>query len=193
MASNLSVGSSVVVNRPSTGSPDPRQLPFGSGHQAPVSGRLCGTISGGADHHVPVSRCLSTTGIRFSGHPSPAEEFNLPHGRPTRPAGLDLDGIVTFRTSKMRSDWAPPSTPGRRCSPGLIVPLASACRFSTASPAHPATTSHLRGSTMTRRRRGFTHVRPPDLPLACGPRMEREPLGLEPRAPHPMRLIQASE
>src|SRR5215207_1244311 len=34
MASNLSVGSSVVVNRPSTGSPDPRQLPFGSGHQA---------------------------------------------------------------------------------------------------------------------------------------------------------------
>src|SRR5690349_6151872 len=34
MASNLSVGSSVVVNRPSTGSPDPRQHPFGSRHQA---------------------------------------------------------------------------------------------------------------------------------------------------------------
>jgi hypothetical protein len=32
----------------------------------------------------PVSRCLSATGIRFSGRPAPAAEFSLPHGRPTR-------------------------------------------------------------------------------------------------------------
>jgi hypothetical protein len=32
-----------------------------------------------------VSCCLSATGIRFSGHPHPAEGFRLPHGRPTEP------------------------------------------------------------------------------------------------------------
>jgi hypothetical protein len=32
----------------------------------------------------PVSRCLSATGIRFSGRPAPAAEFSLPHGRPTK-------------------------------------------------------------------------------------------------------------
>jgi hypothetical protein len=33
---------------------------------------------------------------------------------------------------------------------------------------------------MTRRQRGFTYVRPPDLPLTCDPRVERGPLGLNP-------------
>jgi hypothetical protein len=33
---------------------------------------------------------------------------------------------------------------------------------------------------MTRRHRGFTHVRPPDLPLTCCSRMERNLLGLNP-------------
>jgi hypothetical protein len=32
---------------------------------------------------------------------------------------------------------------------------------------------------------GFTQVRPSGLPLACDPRIEREVLGLEPRASHP--------
>src|SRR5215203_3235148 len=106
MASNLSVGSS-VVQPPLHRLTRPASAPFRVRAPGPVSGRLCGTVGGGADHHVPVSRCLSATGIRFSGHPSPTEEFNLPYGRPTRPGGLDLDGIVTFRTSKIRSDWAP--------------------------------------------------------------------------------------
>jgi hypothetical protein len=50
-----------------------------------VSGRLCGTVGGGADHHVPVSRCLSVTGIRFSGRPSPAGE---PEGDPPLPQAV---------------------------------------------------------------------------------------------------------
>jgi hypothetical protein len=40
IASNLSFGSGVVVIGSPTGSPDPRQHPFGSGHQ-PVSGQSC--------------------------------------------------------------------------------------------------------------------------------------------------------
>jgi hypothetical protein len=55
-----------------------------------------------------------------------------------------------------------------------------ACRFPAASPARPATTSHLRASTMTRQHRGFTCVHPPSLSLARDPRMERGPFGLNP-------------
>ena len=180
MASNLSLGSSVVVNRPSTGSPDPRQRPFRSGHR-PVSGRLCGTAGGGADHRVPVSRCLSAAGIRFSGHPV-ARWGIQPSSRSAYRAQRRPDpvGVATFRTRKMRPDWVPPRPRDGGAHPAASTPSAGACRFSTASPPHPATTSHLRGSTMTRHHRGFTHVHPPGLPLTRGPRMEREPFGLNP-------------
>ena len=51
----------------------------------PVSGRLCGnSLAEEPAATFPVSRCLSATGIRFSGRPAPAAEFSLPHGRPTR-------------------------------------------------------------------------------------------------------------
>ena len=40
--------------------------PFRARAPGPVSGQLSGTASGGASHHVPVSCCLSATGIRFS-------------------------------------------------------------------------------------------------------------------------------
>jgi hypothetical protein len=71
-----------LLHRVVTGSPDPRQRPFRP-EQRLVSGQLSGTVSGGAD---PLSRfpaALSATGIRFLGHPAPAEEFGLPHGRLT--------------------------------------------------------------------------------------------------------------
>ena len=38
---------------------------------------------GGAGPAAPVSCCLSATGIGFLGHPAPAGELSLPHGRPT--------------------------------------------------------------------------------------------------------------
>jgi hypothetical protein len=80
--SNLPFGSSAIVISLSTGSPDPRQHPFGS-QQRLVSGQLYAATGGRADLFATLSCCLSAAGIRFSGHPSPAEEFGLPHGRPT--------------------------------------------------------------------------------------------------------------
>jgi hypothetical protein len=38
---------------------------------------------GGAGPAVPVSCCLSAAGLGFLGHPAPAGELSLPHGRPT--------------------------------------------------------------------------------------------------------------
>jgi hypothetical protein len=82
VAPNLSFGSGVFDHHFSTGPPDPRQHPFRSGNE-PVSGQLCGTVSGGADLVVPFSCCLSVAGIGFSGHPLPAGDLGLPCGRLT--------------------------------------------------------------------------------------------------------------
>lgn len=106
--------------RPSffTGSPGPRQHPFGSG-QLPLSGRLCGTIGGGADHAVPSSRFLSAAGIRFLDRPVPAGELGLPRGRRTgHQQWPDPVGVVTLRTYEMRPGWVPPLLRERRCPHG---------------------------------------------------------------------------
>ena len=51
----------------------------------PYPAGYAGTAGGGAGIALfPVSRCLSATGIRFSGRPAPAAEFSLPHGQPTK-------------------------------------------------------------------------------------------------------------
>ena len=64
---------------------------------------------------VVVSRCLSATGIRFSVILYPPGNWallivGLPARRP------DLDGVTTFRTSELRSGWAPSVPRGQRCS-----------------------------------------------------------------------------
>ena len=151
-----------------------------SGRAVPVSGRLSGTTSGGADHHAPVSRCLSAAGVRFLGHPVPAGELGLPHGRPTGACAPDPNGVSTFHTSEIRPGWVPPIPRGRRCPPDWrSISPTGACRFSTASPA-PRCNNPSAGLTMTRHHRGFTRVHPSGLPLACSSRMEREPLGFYP-------------
>ena len=82
MASNLPFGSGVCSLLSSAGPPDPRQRPFRPG-QPPLSGRLCGSHWRRSQPMVPVSRCLSAAGVRFSGLPAPAGELCLPHVRPT--------------------------------------------------------------------------------------------------------------
>jgi hypothetical protein len=52
IVSNLSFGSGVVVIGSHTGSPDPRQHPFRSGHR-PYPASYAGTTGGGAGHSCP--------------------------------------------------------------------------------------------------------------------------------------------
>jgi hypothetical protein len=75
----------------------------------PLSGRLCGNRwQEEPAPMVPVSRCLSATGVRFSGRPAPAAELRFPYGRPTkRNFHLDLNGIVTFHMRQIRPGWMP--------------------------------------------------------------------------------------
>src|SRR5215211_5551303 len=98
-------------------------------------------------HAVPVSRRLSAAGVRFSGHPSPAGEFGLPHSRPTdndqRRVGPRRDCHVPHMQDA--TGLGALSTPGRRCSPGWIaLSSTGAYRFAAASPPRSATTTHRR-------------------------------------------------
>jgi hypothetical protein len=148
MASNLSFGSGVVVISPVTGSPDPRQLPFGFGHR-PYPASYPERPAEGPAIHVPVSCRLSATGFRFSGHPIPAGELGLPHGRLTghQPGAGPQRGSHVPHVRDATGVGAP-STPGTAVSsrpdavPGRRLPLPSD------QSLHPADTSHRRGSAL---------------------------------------------
>lgn len=72
----------------------------------PVSGQLYETAAEGATMLSRFPVAFRHTGIRLLDHPAPAEEFSLPHGRPT---GLTPgpDGVVTFRTAEIRPGRVP--------------------------------------------------------------------------------------
>ena len=100
----------------------PTSAPFRVRAPGPVSGQLCEH-----DHwrrsQSSVRGFLLPFGHRHSllGHPAPAAEFRLPHGRPTdgRSVAPDLNGVSMFRTmTRYDRVGCPPIPRGRRCSPG---------------------------------------------------------------------------
>jgi hypothetical protein len=113
-ASRLSVGSGVVVIV-GFGAHLTTSALFRAGPRGPVSGRLSTTTSwrgwsGSRGFPLPFG------GRRWLlGHPVPAGELGVPHGRLTgqRP---DPDGVSVFRTHELRSGWVPSRLRGRRCS-----------------------------------------------------------------------------
>jgi hypothetical protein len=138
--------------------------------------------------YVPVSRRLSAAGNSLLGHPIPAGELGPPYGRLTGHEGPGPDGVTTFRTHELRPGWVPPLPRGRWCSSRLRAIPSRHLPFPSGQSLSLATSSHQRGSCDE----ASTEVHaiyPSGLPLACGPRMGREPLGFplssEPRRPEP--------
>lgn len=158
-----------------TGSADPRQHPFGSGHAARIRPVMPGTTGGGAGHGVPGfllpfrPPAFACRVIRF---PLGSWAF-LTVGLPATNLAPDLNGVTTFCTYQIRPGWVPPRPRGRWCSPGRMTCPTGACRFPAASPytplAHP-----IGGAT---HHEASTGVHPSGLPLTCNPRMGRRPLG----------------
>ena len=95
----------------------------------------------------PVSCCLSATGVRFLGHPAPAGELSLPHGRPTGAARAGPQRGCRVAHEQDCDRAGRPLYPGDGGAlPAGDYPPAGTCRFPAASPYGPAGTSHRRGS-----------------------------------------------
>jgi hypothetical protein len=106
----------------------------------------------------------------------PRNSAFLTIGLPTTARCWDLNGVSMFRTNEIRVGSGAPCTPGLRCSHSRRNRFGCRCRFSATSPALRCF-SHLPELPITKPHQGFTLVHPSTLPLACGPRTGRRPLG----------------
>jgi hypothetical protein len=145
-----------------------------------VSGRLSETASWRAGHHVPVSRCLSATGIRFSvilfppgswalltvGLPAktagPRRGYRVPHAR----AMSGVGALYTPRTAVLIPDRAD-------CPAG-------ACRSTAASPSTPLRHPTLRGSASRGINEGSSNSPVRSSPRPQPPGWSGQSLGLSP-------------
>ena len=94
--------------------------------------------------------------------------------------GPDPNGVVTFRTHETRPGRVPSIPRGLRCPHGRHGIADRHMPLRNGQSLDPGPTIHQPGLRLTRHHRGFTVVHPSGLPPACGPRMEREPLGFSP-------------
>ena len=144
VASNLSFGSGASVIFLLTGSPDRVSTLSRPGTRPDIRPVIRKRPAGGASHHVPVSRCLSTADIRFS-----AIRFTPGIGPSLRSAyrieDPDPDGATTFHTHELRPGSVPPIPRGRRCSPGRSLISGRRLPLLNGQSLHPATASHRRG------------------------------------------------
>ena len=131
-----------------TGSPGPRQHPFGSGHYVPYPASYPqGRRRRGRPTRPEVSCCLSATGISFSGHPTPARGLGLPHGRLTghKPRARTLTGLPRSTRTRCGRGGCLLYPEGDGTHPADLKSSTGACRSSAAQPLHPAQTTHQRG------------------------------------------------
>ncbi len=173
--SNLPIGSGISTQLLLTGSPDPRQLPFGPGNRPyPTS------------YAATIRRRGRYTGSRFpvAFRPSafaswvllrPLGSFSLPHGRPTggRPAGPQRGCHVAHEQDS--TGQGAPFTPGTvvRSRPTTILrpaPAAFQRPVPTAPLTHPIGGGHLHEAS------SGVHSRSPITPrwLAATPEPESE-------------------
>ena len=159
------------------GSPDPRQLPFGPGrHLYPA---------GYAGRPRRVRPCCP-------GFPSPFDApafaswivllpprnwasltVGLPDQRP------DPDGVVTFRTVEIRPGWVLSGPRGGGVLHDWLLVTSRRLPLRNGQPC-PQRRIPSPGVSMSRHHQEFACTHPSGLPLACGPRMERAPLGVFP-------------
>ena len=183
VACNLSFGSSAFVIVCLTGSPDPRQRPFGPGHQPGIRPVIRDGQRRGQPYEsrFPAAFRPPAFASRVILFPPGSWAFlavGLPGIRP------DPDGVSTFRTCEIRPGWVPSLPRGRRCSPGQMPCPASACRFSPASPCTP----HLHPTSGAPFYEASTRVHaihPSGLPLTCDPPDGTDGPWAFPCAPHP--------
>ena len=149
------------------------------------------TLSGPGMCPYPAScprRPTEATGIRFLVILCPLGSWAfLAVGLPVLLPGPDPNGVATFRAHELRPGWVPSLPRGLRCPHGRQVIPGRRMPPCSSPSLCPRPATHHRRLLITRHHQGFTVVHPSGLPLACGPRVEREPLGLSPPSFTPRR------
>jgi hypothetical protein len=156
VASNLPLGSGVLVIVCLTGSPDRVSALPGPG-TSPVSGQLSRTASEGASPLAPVSCCLSATGIRFSvtlfppGNwafltvglpgttcvPGPRRSFHVSHLRDTTGVGaLSTPGTAALSLTGCRARPAPAASQRPVPTPCTRTPPAGLRNYGASTRVH---------------------------------------------------------
>jgi hypothetical protein len=143
----------------------------------PISGRLSRTTTWRGRPSCPGFPLSFDYRHSLLGHQIPAEGLGLPHGRLTGQPAPDLDG--GYRVSHARAAIGV----GASCAPrtAVLFPAGRASQPTPAASQRPVLMLRYRipsaELTVTRHRSEVQVLHPSDLPLACGPRMERAPLG----------------
>ena len=130
----------------------------------------------GRDHLASVSRCVSAAGVRFLVILCPPGNWAfLTVGLPD--LSPDPDGVSTFRTHKTRSGRAPSIARGRWCSVQADHDHRPAPGVSQRRVPAPHHNLHLCAAPLDEPSTRVQAIRPSDLPLARGRRMDRQPFG----------------
>jgi len=156
--------------------------PFGqTAPRGALSGQLSGTAGEGPAITSRFPVALPATGIRFLVIPCPPGNWAfLAAGLPVLLPGPDPDGAATFRAHELRPGWLPSLPRGLRCPHGRQVIPGRRMPPCSGPSLYPRPATHHRRLLITRHHQGFTVVHPSGLPLACSPRVEREPSGFFP-------------
>jgi hypothetical protein len=146
----------------------------------PVSGQLYETTSGGGrstSSRFPVTFRLPA----FASWASCTRQGLGPSLPPAyrQPDGMaDPDGVSAFRTHETRLGLGAPCTPRTVVSTRPCTILGRHLPPSNGRSLSPWRCEPSQDVQLTRHQRGFTGIHPvPSLPLACGSRAERDPLG----------------
>ena len=157
----------------------PRQRPFGPSHPGwyPASYPQAATRK-----RQPSARgFLPPFDHRHSllGHPVPIKDFRSPYGRPTRRCAWTLTGFPRSAHPRCGRIGRPLYPGTKRCSHDRArISGRRSPPLPTARPYHPGPHPIFPRLSVTRHHQGFTHVRPPGLPLTRSlPWMDQGPLG----------------
>jgi hypothetical protein len=176
-ASNLSVGSGVVVIFASLAHLT-SSARFRARAPGPVSGRLCGTAAWRGRPPRPGFPLRFRCRRSLLGHPMPAGELGLPHGRLTG-RGLSPGPRRGYRVPHARAATGV----GALYTPGtaVLTPAEGRAQPAPAAPSgqslHPTRSSHRRGSLHEASTR-IHAIHPSGLPWPVAARVERAALGL---------------
>jgi hypothetical protein len=180
VASNLSLGAGPTCHCLLTGPPDhvstlwgPGMCPYPASYaRRPAEGPA--VMSRFPVAFRPPAFASWSSFVRWGVGPSLRSAYRAPC------QGPDPNGVVTFRTHEMRPGRVPSIPRELWCPHGRHGIADRHLPLRNGQSLNPGPTIHQPGLRLTRHHRGFTVVHPSGLPLACGPRMEREPLGFSP-------------